>query len=169
MSIAMAIMTCIFEFYIDPILGIQYTNLGVPVVNVGYAFALLGGMFGLGSYFGGQLCHVLNRKYVMQIGLTLTGLSILMIGPSEFLGLQPSVTQILIGMAGVGFSTAVVWTVIHPEITEGVESDQSSKDKNFVSTDMIADKVSAIYNMTFAMGSILGPIIGGGLYDRLGF
>lgn len=34
---------------------------------------------------------------------------------------------------------------------------------------MIADKVSALYNMSFAIGSILGPIIGGGLYDRVGF
>ncbi len=34
---------------------------------------------------------------------------------------------------------------------------------------MISDKVSALYNMSFAIGSILGPIIGGGLYDQVGF
>lgn len=99
----------------------------------------------------------------------MTGLSIIILGPSKVLGLQPSVTLMLAGMAFDGFFSAFTWIPIHPEMTEGVELDQQSKDNNFVSTNMIADKVSALYNMSFALSSILAPIIGGGLYDRVGF
>ena len=56
MAFFVCVMSGIFEFYIDPIIGVQYTNLGVPIDNVGFAFALIGGTFGLGSYITGRLC-----------------------------------------------------------------------------------------------------------------
>ena len=54
----------------------------------------------------------------------MTGLSVLILGPSKVLGFEPSVNLMLIGMAFNGFFSAFVWVPIHPEITEGVELDQ---------------------------------------------
>ena len=54
----------------------------------------------------------------------MVGLSVLILGPSKILGLTPSVTLMLIGMALDGFFSAFMWVPLIPEITEGVELDQ---------------------------------------------
>jgi len=47
-------MLCIL--YMDPILSVRLTDLGMNEKNVGYAFALIGIAFGLGGPSAGYLC-----------------------------------------------------------------------------------------------------------------
>jgi len=40
-------------------------QLGVPESTVGYAFAVIGGAFGIGALVAGKLCSVIHRRYVI--------------------------------------------------------------------------------------------------------
>lgn len=51
-----AIIAVIFESYVDPIIGVQLLGLGLPDKSVEYAFAMIGGAFGLGALVAGKLC-----------------------------------------------------------------------------------------------------------------
>ncbi len=58
------------EYYVDPILGPQFVNLGWSEDQVGYGFATVGGSFALGSFTAGFLCSKMHRNYVILIGIT---------------------------------------------------------------------------------------------------
>ena len=45
----------------DPIIGIELVSLGIPYEHVGYAFAIIGGAFGIGSLLAGKLCSFIKR------------------------------------------------------------------------------------------------------------
>lgn len=52
-------MLCIL--YMDPILAVRLTDLGMDEKNVGYAFALIGAAFGLGGPAAGYLCRKFSK------------------------------------------------------------------------------------------------------------
>jgi hypothetical protein len=52
-------MLCIM--YMDPILSVRLTDLGMNEKNVGYAFALIGVAFGLGGPSAGYLCTKISK------------------------------------------------------------------------------------------------------------
>ncbi len=57
-------MSTLFWFYIDPIVGVQFSELGVSQINIGYSFALMSGGFGLGSLAATVLSVFIHRRYV---------------------------------------------------------------------------------------------------------
>jgi len=61
----MEVAAMTLEYYVDPILGPQFVNLGVSEDKVGYGFATVGGSFALGSITAGALCQVMHRNYVI--------------------------------------------------------------------------------------------------------
>ena len=56
-------MLCIM--YMDPILAVRLTDLGLAESKVGYAFALIGLAFGLGGPAAGYLCTKISKQLVM--------------------------------------------------------------------------------------------------------
>ena len=72
-------------------------------------------------------------------------------------------------MCGVGFFVAFICSQVLPDIIESIELAQKVKDPAFLKDLSISDKASALYNMTFAIGSIIAPMLGGGLEDLVGY
>lgn len=62
------------------------------------------------------------------------------------------------GLVLDGFFTAFIFVCVIPGIIE-----EMSKDSKNVSA--INDKASGLYNVAYAIGGTISPIIGGGLYD----
>ena len=88
-------MLCIL--YMDPILSVRLTDLGMNEKNVGYAFALIGIAFGLGGPSAGYLCSKLSKQLVMQLGLICCAGSCIVAGPSQILGLPPLIWLMFVG------------------------------------------------------------------------
>jgi len=80
--IVTAIVTMVFEFFMDPIIGLELVSLGMKEQSVGYVFAVIGGAFGIGALVAGKLCAIIPRRIVIQIGLVCMSLSVLLVGPS---------------------------------------------------------------------------------------
>jgi MFS family permease len=99
----------------------------MPEETVGYAFAVIGGAFGLGALVAGKLCSVIHRRLVILIGLTCMGFSLLLVGPSQFLHIPTDVYIMYIGMFCDGFFSAFMFVPIIPEMIASID-DQREKE-----------------------------------------
>lgn len=163
--VGITIIAIIFEFYVDPIIGVQFIKLGLPEKSVGYAFAVIGGAFGIGALVAGKLCSLIHRRFVILIGLTCMSFSLILVGPSKLLKVPNDVYIMFIGMFCDGFFSAFMFVPVIPEIIASIEEKQDSLRSN----SHVSDKASALFNISYAIGASLAPIIGGGLCDKVGF
>jgi MFS family permease len=67
------------------------------------------------------------------------------------------------GMTIVAFCASFVCVPLIPSLVKIMEKEYGSHNET------IADKASSLYNMAFALGSMLAPLLGGGLCDAIGF
>ena len=121
------IIAMISEYYMDPIIGVQFVSMGISEDTVGYAFAVSGGAFGIGALIAGKLCSVINRKYVILVGLTSMSLSLLLIGPSKMLHIPNYVSIMYVGMFLNGFFSAFMFVPIIPELIASIEMEQNTE------------------------------------------
>jgi predicted MFS family arabinose efflux permease len=114
----LCIVAIISIVYLDPILAVQLTSMGMNEDNVGFVFAIIGGAFGVGSPVSGWVCTRVNRTIVMQLAIVMLPFSILLCGPSAFLGLPDVIWIMMIGIFMLGWSAAFLFVPVTPEIIE---------------------------------------------------
>jgi len=56
-------MVCIM--WIDPVLAVRLTQMGITEDNVGFVFAIVGFSFGFGAPLAGVICESVSRLVVM--------------------------------------------------------------------------------------------------------
>lgn len=87
-------------------------------------------------------------------------ISLLLLGPSHWLGITPTLAWTLVGVGCLGFSVAFLFVPLLPEIIASVSEKEGLENSPFLS-----DKASGLYNMAYGIGNCLAPIIGGNLSD----
>jgi MFS family permease len=159
----------------------------------GVAFAIFGFAMILMSPITGRLCERFQNRYILQCGLLVETLALFFAGPDFFL--PPKIYLVLLAMFLLGMSESLILIPVTPEIIESCsemikddltkqfEMEQDSLTDSEVQIDVeemveiqfekcrgvLTDKASVITNMTFAIGSIFGPILGGGLTDLFSY
>ena len=91
-------------------------------------------------------------------------------GPSKLLGLKDRLLFVCIGLGLLGFVQSLCFVTALPEameviqqkyqIIEGQDSDLDGK---------LGDLLSSFYTLSLNLSSLIGPIIGGAMYDAIGF
>jgi MFS family permease len=120
----------------------------------------MGIAFGLGGYLTGILCNHIRNDRVILLGLLGSTLGMALEGPL----ISDQHTSVMVaGMALVGFFASFVCVPVIPCLIQTMEKIYGSHNET------IADKASALYNMSFAVGSIIAPLLGGGLADSIGY
>jgi predicted MFS family arabinose efflux permease len=104
--------------FIDPVLGVRLTSMGMSEDNVGFAFAIIGFSFGFGAPIAGAICEKVSKVVVMQTGQLLIAFSLLLMGPSILFGLPDQIWLMMIGIFFVGFFGAFLFVPVTPEIIE---------------------------------------------------
>ena len=127
MAFAINTLSVICIVYVDPILAVQLTDMGMTEQNVGYAFALIGFAFGVGGPVAGVVCNYLPKVYVMELGLIFVGFSELLVGPSFYLNIEPRLWIMLTGLFSMAFFAAFNYIPIIPEIIEATKMHQSEQ------------------------------------------
>lgn len=122
MAVAINMLAIICIMYVDPILAVQLTNMGMSEKNVGLAFALIGFAFGIGGPAAGIVCKYFSKAYVMELGLVLVGFSQFLVGPSYYLGIQPKIWVMFIGLFCMAFFAAFNYIPVVPEIIEATKT-----------------------------------------------
>ena len=70
----------------------------------------------------------------------------------------------LAGLMCLGFSVAMIFVPLLPEIIEAAEEKE-----NVVDNMELNDKASGIFNTSYALGCLISPILGGALNEAYGF
>jgi hypothetical protein len=81
------------------------------------------------------------------------------------------------GMFCDGFFSAFMFVPIIPELIATMEEKEiiqrkkeiGREDAKISKNPQISDKASALFNISYAIGAAIAPVIGGGLYDKVGF
>lgn len=121
MATLINMLAIIAIMYVDPILAVQLTSLGMSEANAGFAFAAIGASFGLGGPVVGYLCNFIKKTVLIQIGAVLVAFAVLLVGPSQFLGFQPYIWLIFLGVSLDAFFAAFLYIPVCPEIIEAVK------------------------------------------------
>ena len=156
--------------FLDPILSLHMEDLGMKSDDTGFAFALFSLTWGVGSPVVGFVCQHINRRVVVCLSFIVVGVSLLLTGPSKAIGIAESMGIVLVGLALLGFGVSGCVVPLLPEIVDAINEEEKEKAGGEAKQNsQVADKAAALYNMSFALGAILGPPIGGAIDDARGF
>ena len=106
----------------------------------------------ISGILSGRISDTHGRKSVTSVGLALFGLS------SILLGCMASLWATILALLLFGFSSAIVLTPGLPEFADFAEEHGGT---------MYA-QAYALYNVAYSIGMIIGPLIGGYLYQEIG-
>lgn len=187
---ASAVLICAFamacSLVVDPVLSVRLIYMGMKEDNTGFAFGVLGGSQALGAPIAGWLGSKIPIKFVQLIGSITIVFALYLMGPSLFFGGLPNeIWVIFIGLFLMGFSVAFMFVLVTPEIIDAMGTDLKEKwvtecekeglderqtrrkvKKQWkVASGILSDHASALTEMSFATGSLIGPIVGGKLTD----
>ena len=178
-----------YVFY-DPILSpALIVEVGVGHDICGLCFAMMSLFYAIGCVVMGKLSSKVDKRILISMSFFLVSASIYFSGglPSK------SVVATMIGLAGVGFFYSGCLLPVIPEIINIMQADfESVKEKERKLLDEeddykfgpdallesirddpgknnITDKTMALLAISYAFGSITGPIVGGWLFDMDGF
>ena len=105
-----------------------------------------------------------EQRTTIMIGFFILTWAGFLVGPSQILGFpSKSIIMMLIGLWVLGIGAAFTIIPIIPEMIDTV------KDKYEGRNSELSDYFSAIFNMSGAIGLILGPTLAGLLNDEIGF
>ena len=170
MSITAKVISLMCIQFLDPILSLHMETLGWTLNDTGFAFALFSLTWGLGSPVTGLICRYVNRRVVTFLFLIIIGVSLLLVGPSVVLGLNTSVGIVLAGLALLGFGVTGCIVPNVPEMVSAIKKEERKKYGSEASQNsQINDKAAAFTAMAFALGAVVGPPIGGAIFDAKGF
>lgn len=150
--------------FIDPTLEPHMRQYNLEPSIIGLLFLLLSGAYGLSSPIVGWLSGKMENKYpIMLVGLIVITLSMLLMGPSDFLPFEGSVWLSIVALTllGVSFATAYVPTfesLFIAAMNGGLEDDMNTY-----------SVVSGLWNSMYSLGEVTGPSLGGVLSDFFNF
>eukprot|EP00118_Oscarella_pearsei_P018727 m.193588 g.193588 ORF g.193588 m.193588 type:complete len:185 (+) comp39479_c0_seq1:578-1132(+) len=140
-------------------------TFGYKPHQIGLVFLLGGGLYMLASLITGFLSDKFGTKKFLVVGLLLSGVSMLFIGPSILLPLRFekditlffiafSINSVLNAFASVPVVGDMICSSVHMGFKEGME---------------LNGVVSGLASSGISLGRLLGPSIGGALTASLGF
>ena len=141
----------------DSDMGFYFVILSIPYLFAALAFPFIFSKF--------------PRKLLFVLCFLFSSLAIGMMGPSKILGMpDKSMPLMLIGMFLLGFMQAFCFIPTIPEIMDVIQLKYKiilGYDEDFDAK--LNDSISSLYNLFYCLSSLIGPILGGLMYDHLGY
>lgn len=151
--------------FLDPTVEPHLRTFGIEPWLVGIAFLIMSTAYAICSPFiGWWASKVKNKFIIMLIGLIITFIGLLLVGPTTIISTQPSIYYSFTGMViiGIGFATSFIPT-FEALLLAAVK--QAGYDDNVLTYSI----VSGYWSSMFALGETIGPIIGGFATQYLSF
>eukprot|EP00347_Sterkiella_histriomuscorum_P005636 403355840 len=155
-----SIFAMIFMLFYDTILSDQLIEVGLDKNLVGYLFALICLVYTLCSPIVGHFSQKIKKIYITQAAFIFASISLFFFGPSKLLHFPDSLTFMIIGMVLLGFSCSLIFVPLLPEIIDAVQDKENIGENNELN-----DKASSLFNMSYAIGCLIAPILGGAFND----
>lgn len=110
-----------------------------------------------------KLMDKIDGQLLLSIGKLLMGISFILIGPSSYWGFQENIWIMLGGISLLGFSASFAIIPLMPIIMTEIKENFKKHTSNYI------DTASSLYNSSFGIGSIIGPMLGAHLNAYFGF
>ena len=125
-------------------------------------------IYGFVYIFGSILTPLIparvERRCTLMTAMFGIGFFLFLVGPSQLLGFQESLTMMIVGLFLRGCFFAPLSIPALPEMIAATEEKYSSLDKE-ISNNLN----SGIFNACLQLGHILGPLFGASTYSAVGF
>jgi len=139
------------------------------MVGYGISIEVTGLIFTLGSFtyalslpFINMIPNTVDKRSTLTFGLLLSSVSLIVIGPCPYF-LPDTPFFVCLGLALQGSAAAFALIPCMPEMIKGATKLYPE------SKEELTDRVSGILSASFAIGSLIGPPIGGYLTQYYGF
>jgi MFS family permease len=139
---------------IEPTLPVYLAkSFGLSASSIGLVWMAIVMPNMISSIIWGKLSDQYGRKNITALGLVLFAAS------SLVLALPKSLWALILALIAFGFSAAIVLTPGLPEMADYCEEKGGG----------IYAQGYALYNIAYSVGMIIGPLMGGYLFQELGF
>lgn len=165
LSLVSAVITLILTLFFDGILANHLIAIGIDESLVGYLFGSIALVYAFSSPIVSILARKMPTRYITQASYIISFVALILLGPSKFFHFPyNSVPMTIAGLGILGFTTATVFVPLLSEIIDAIEEKENCRGNAIIN-----DKASALFNTAGAIGTIIGPIIGGIMDDKFGF
>lgn len=150
--------------FLDPTIEPHFRQYGINPEYVGLVFLTMSAAYAVSSPIAGYIAgKIENKAPLMVAGLLLTSGGYLLLGPSEFTGLQPSywVSSVAMLIIGLAYSLAFIptfETILDYVIAQGLPDDVRTY-----------SLVSGLWSCVNSLGEVSGAGLGGIFVDYFSF
>ncbi|KAK9510240.1 hypothetical protein O3M35_005067 [Rhynocoris fuscipes] len=152
--------------YLDPTLEPHLSRLNLTSYHIGLIFLLFAALYGIFSPFWGWVADKLDNHWsMMVIGLLVSAIGLLMLGPSPILESHIGSTLWLdiLGLCIIGISVALTLMPTFKAILKCAEENGLRKELTTYSI------VAGAWSCMYSLGDMSGPALGGLLAEHFGF
>ncbi|RWS05685.1 MFS-type transporter-like protein, partial [Dinothrombium tinctorium] len=150
--------------FLDPTIEPHLRQFDIPPQYVGLVFLLVSATYAICAPITGYVAGRTEKKLlIMLFGTILTTIGLFLIGPAPFVPFEPGFTLTTTVMALLGIACAIAFiptfeTILVTAIGRGFADD--------ISTHSL---VSGLWSSMYALGDVTGPLLGGVLFEAVGF
>lgn len=126
--------------FLQPTLAIHLTSFGYQELFVGLSFALPTIVYAITCSFIYKLTKIYKKSGVIFIGYGVTSIGMLLVGPSQMLGLIDSEKITMAGLCIMGFGAAMIIIPVMPDMIEIAEEKYPHMEK-----EVLQNKISGLF------------------------
>jgi len=150
--------------FLDPTVEPHFRQYNLGTSFVGVVFLLMSFAYAILSPITGWIATKMDNKYpLMIIGLLLSALGLVLLGPSWFIPMTPNVWISTISMIILGFAYAVAFIPTFECILD------LAIEKGFGDNVKTYSLVSGLWSSMYSLGEVSGPLFGGLFVDMFDF
>ena len=150
--------------FLDPTVEPHFRQYGLGAQFVGFVFLIMSAAYAIFSPITGWIASKMENKFpLMIIGLFLSAVGLSLLGPSDFIPLDPAVWLTSFAMVIMGLAYAVAFIPTFESILD------YAIDNGFPDEVKTYSLVSGLWSSMYSLGEVTGPLLGGAFVDYLDF
>ncbi|XP_014247756.1 MFS-type transporter SLC18B1-like [Cimex lectularius] len=150
--------------FLDPTLEPHLSLMNLSSYHVGLIFLLFASLYGIFSPIWGWVADKMDNHWsMMVIGLILSSIGLLMLGPSPLLEMEMSLWLDIFGLCLIGISVALTLMPTFKAILKCAEENGLRKELSTYSI------VAGAWSCMYSLGDMTGPALGGVISEYFGF
>ena len=165
LALLSTVMATIFLSFSSVIYVNRLIELGIDDLAVGYTFALSSLAYALTAPLVNWMKMRIPRYWLSFVAFWIFAMALMIEGPSGLFDLDDEPSLVILGYMILGVAGALALVPLFSSIIESVREKENINGK----CENLHDKTSALFNASWALGSILAPIIGGAINTAYDF
>lgn len=165
MAAMSAIFAMIFMLFMDTIFSNYLLSIGVGEDYLGYIFAIPSLLYVIFAPIAGYYSNKIPKIYMTQFAFALSVIALLLFGPSKVLNFPQHLSLIIVGGCFLGIALAFIFVPLLSDIVDAVKEKEGIEEEN----EKLNDLSSGFFNISYAIGCLLAPILGGAFNQLVGY